>query len=446
MKFRRIFRAAAAVLLSAGMLTGCKVRFNTTPWDSDIVAKPTTNISEDLEVTYKEFDQQYRYFLSQYGIEDDTVSNIADACTEQRQNIIDSLILNKIYLKKAAELSVAELTEEEIAQVREDMESQFEEQAKYYGQKAFNEETSASGSGGSGADNQNTSSDVEQSTSSDQSSDSSSDTLSPTDAEILARGYEELDKMLAKCGITRNDLIKWSEDYIKITKLMDEVVKDVTMEAAEERAAEIIKTLEDMYNSDDKYYYFQAGYDRLWVPEGSRRIKHVLLGFNDEMVRKLEALRKEGKDDEADALRTENAAEFSERIAQVEKLLDENVDFNTILLNYSADANSSSVYPDGYLVTRNDDRYVKEFTEAAFAIENVGGRTLCTSDYGVHIMIYASDAKPDEESVKDFTNAVFNNLSQDAVDKQTEVWLAEYNYEIDREKLRIEQQSSSLGS
>ncbi len=446
MRFRKNFQILAAVLLVAGLFAGCKVRFGTTPQDGDIVAKPSSNSSEDLEITYKEFDQQYRYFLSQYGIKDDTDPQYADTCREQRQNIIDSLILNKVYLKKAAELNVAELTEEETAQVREDIDRRFEEQAKYYGQTALGAANSGGGADGSGNTGQDSYSDAGQSSSVDQPSDSSSDTSSPTDEEILARGYEELDKMLAGCGITRSDIIKWSEDYIRITKLMDEIMKSVTMEAAEKRAAEIIKTLENMYNSDDRYDFFEKGYDRLWVPEGSRRIKHVLLGFGDDVVLQIGALRYAGNDDEADALRTETAAGFSERIAQVEKLLDENVDFNTILLNYSADANGSSVYPDGYLVTRDDDRYVKEFIEAAFTIESVGGRTLCTSDYGVHIMIYASDAKPDEESVKDFTNAVFNKLCQDAVDERTEEWQAEYNYEIDREKLRIEAQSSSSGS
>lgn len=441
MKFRRIFQAAAALLLSAGMLTGCKVRFNTTPWDSDIVAKPTANISEDLEVTYKEFGQQYRYLLYIYGIEDDADPKYADICAEQREFIIENLILNKIYLKKAAELNIAELTDEERTQVSEDLDSQYDEQAKYFGQKALSEEASGSET-----------SDLDQTVSqipSDQSADSSpdqSDTSSPSDEEILARGYEEMDKMLAECGFTRDELLKWSEEHFIINKLMDEIAKNITDEDTEERVAEIFKNLEDMYNSDERYYYFQGGYDNLWVPEGSRRIKHVLLGFDDETVLQIGTLREEGKADEADALRAEKADEFSERVEYIEALLDENADFNMILLTYSSDASSSLMYPDGYLVTPDDDRYVKEFAEAAFAIENVGDRTLCTSDYGVHIMIYASDAVPDEESVKDFTNAVYKKLYQDAVDKQTEEWQAEYNYEIDREKLRLEQQSSSSGS
>lgn len=431
MKLGKLFRTAASALLSAGLLMtcGCTVRF-----DSNIVAKPTANASKDLEITMAEFEQQYTYFLKQYGIEDDTSIMYADICKEQRQNIIDSLILNKIYLKKAKELNIPDLTEEERAEVREDLDRQFEEQAKYYGQKAFNEENSDSSDTGDPEDT------------SGQSSDSPSETSAPTEEEILARGYEELDKMLGECNITRDDLLRWSEEYITITKVMDEITKDITQEDAEAQAAETLKNLQSLYDSENRYYYYQAGYDKLWVPEGARMIKHVLLGFDEETAKQIAALRDEGKDDEADALRAERAEQFTDRIAEVEKLLDDNTDFNTILLNYSADAAGSSLYPDGYMVARDDDRYVKEFIEAAFIPKNIGDRTLCTSDAGVHIMIYVSDAKPDEEALKDFVNAAYAQMCQEAAEKKTEEWRAEYNYEIKREKLRIEQTSTSESS
>lgn len=463
MKIGKIFPKSAALLLAVGVLMscGCSVRFNTSqesgvtesqvsdvtaePQNSDIIAKPTSNGSDGMEVTYGEFNQQYLYFLTQYGIEDDTLSDIADSCKEQRQTIIDSLILNKIFLQKAKDMNVPELTEEEKASAADELNKQFEEQAKYYGQKALAEE-GGSDSSASDDNRTGTTSDTSSESSSEDSGDSSSDTSLSEEDLILVRGYQELDKMLNKCGITRDDLLKWNEEYITITKVLDELVKDISHEDAEKRAADTIKTLEDMYNSDDRAYYFQAGYDKFWVPEGARMIKHVLLGFDTETQTRITALRKDGNDDEADALRAEKAAEFTDKVAEVEKLLDDNVDFNTILLNYSADASGSSAYPDGYMVVRDDDRYVKEFTEASFVLEKIGDRTLCTSDYGVHIMIYASDAKPDEDAVKEFTENVLDQMRNEAVGKKTEEWLAEYNYEIDHERLRIEQDNSSSAS
>lgn len=437
MKISKFFRTASAALLCAGLLMtcGCSIRFGTTPQDSDVVAKPFYNSEKDLEITYGEFEQQYKYFLKQYGIEDDSDPDYADSCKEQRQTIIDSLILNKIYLKKAKEMNIPDLTDEERAKVSEDLNSQFEKQAKYYGQKALGIENIEDGTSSS-----------DPSGTSGQSSDSSSDTSSPTDEEILAKGYEELDKMLEECGITRNDLLRWNEDYLTITKVMDEIVKDITMEAAEERANLIIPTLEEMYNSDNVQYYFYAKYDKLWVPEGSRRIKQILLGFDSDTRTQIDALRADGKDSEADALIAEKRKEFSDKIAEVEELLDENIDFSTILLNYSADAAESSLFPDGYLVAPDDQHYTKEFVDASFAIEKEGGRTVCTSDYGVHIVIYLADAKPDENAMKEFINEVYGTLRQEAVNKKTEEWQTAYSYEIDREKLRIELDSSSSAS
>lgn len=411
MKFGKFFRAAAAALLSAGLLLtcGCSVRF-----DSNIIAKPTANYSSDLEISMDEFEQQYKYFLVQYGIEDDTSFEYADICREQRQTIIESLILNKIYLKKAAELNIPGLTDEERAAVKEDLDLQFEEQAKYFGQKAYDE---------AHAD--------------DTSDPDTSQTASPTDEEIMKLGYEELDKMLAECNITREDLQRWSEEYITITKVMDEIVKDITMEDAKKDLEESLPNIQHLYESENRYYYYQAGYDKLWVPEGARMIKHVLLGFDEDTRTEINLLRMDKKGDEADALREEKAAEFADKIAEVEALLDNNTDFNTILLNYSADAAGSSAYPDGYMVAPDDDRYVQEFTDAAFTIDKIGGRTVCTTDYGVHIMIYASDAKRDEETVEEFVSTAYAQLCSEEAERKTEEWKAEYDYEINTEKLRI---------
>ncbi len=440
MKISKFLRTASAALLFAGLLMtcGCSIRFGTTPQASDVVAKPFYNSEKDLEVTYGEFEQQYKYFLKQYGIEDDNDPDYADTCKEQRQTIIDSLILNKIYLKKANEMNIPELTDEERAKVAEDLDSQFEKQAKYFGEKALGVEDPGDGA----------SDPPDLSDSSDSSTDSSADSTasSPTDEEILAKGHEELDKMLEDCGITRSDLLRWNEDYLRITKVMDEIVKDITKEVAEEQAKKIIPTLEEMYNSDNIQYYFFMGYDKLWVPEGSRRIKQVLLGFDSDTRTQIDTFRKDGKNDEADALIAEKRGELSDKIAEVEKMLDDNVDFNTILLNYSADASDASMFPDGYLVTPDDKNYTKEFVDAAFSIEKEGGRTVCTSDYGVHIVIYIADAKPDEDAVKDFVNEVYGQLRQSEVNKKTEEWKTAYSYEIDREKLRIELESASSGS
>lgn len=422
-KRNRLAAGVASVLCAVGILcmTGCSVRFGTTPKDSDIVAKPTSGNASGMEITYGEFNRQYQYYLKVYEIEDDTTSDNAESCKGRRADIINNLICDRIYLQKAKELGLTELSEEDKALVEEEFNSQMDVQVKYYGEKALNA-------------NRSDSSDPE---SSDGSSPDNSE-ASPSEEEIIAKGNEELDRLLADCNMTRDDLRTWLENLIISTNVLEESVKSITRADAEREFNEMVDEIKTLYNSNNRIMYYEYGYSDIWVPEGSRLIKHVLLGFDEETRTQITALRRDGKYDEADAFRSEKAAEFTDKIAEVEQKLDDGVDFNTILLYYSADAAGSSAYPDGYLVTPDDPNYAAEFAEAAFVPENIGDRTLCTSDFGVHIMIYADNAKPDEEYIESIISGIHGQLRSEAADTLIEQWKAEYNYEIDYEKLRID--------
>lgn len=425
MKFSKLTRLAAGTVsilcaVCIFCMSGCSVRFGTAPKDSDIVAKPSTGSSPELEITFGDFNKQYLYYLKVNGIDDDTTAENSENCKARRADIIENMTLNRIYLQKAKELGLDTLSAEDMALVDEEYENQINSLIEYYGKKALGVESTDSGS-----------------SSSDSDSSSGSDN-SPSSEEITSKGSEELDRLLADCGLTRSDLHRWLEEYLISANVLDELLKSVTRETAENEFNEMVKEIEDLYNSENKLVYYQNGYYNSWIPEGSRMIKHVLLGFDEETQTQIKNLREEGKDDEANTLRSEKAEGFADKIAEVEEKLDANEDFNTILLNYSADAAGSSAYPNGYLVTPGDMRYVAEFTEAAFVPEKIGGRTLCTSDYGVHIMIYASDAKVDENYVEAVVDNILGQLRSEEADKLIEQWKTEYNYQIDYEKLRID--------
>lgn len=419
MKIGKTIRISVALIsvICALCLCGCSVKFGTKPKDSDIVAKPT-NGAEGMDITYGEFKKQYLYFMKRYEIDDDESFENAATCKAQRQSIIENLISERIYLQKAKEMGLDELSAEARAAAEDDYNSQIEIQVKYYGKKALDAENSVS------SDSSDTS--------------DTSDTSQPSEEEIIARGNEELDKLLSECGMTREDMLEWNLNYLISTQLMDEVMKSVTREDAEKQYAEFLERVEALYNSDDSDFYFQGGYTELWLPEGSRRIKHVLLGFDEDTLGKISDLRKEGKDSEADAFREEKAAEFSDKIAEVNKALDDNISFEVILANYSADAAASSLYPDGYLVTPKDTQYAKEFLEAAFVPEKIGDRTVCTTDDGVHIIIYASDAVTDPETAKSVIDEFLGRMRSEIVEEKVKEWSDEYNYEIDYEKLRLD--------
>lgn len=415
MKLGKILRSAVAVISAAIICTGCSVEFGTNPEvqkekiNKEIIAKPTQGeFIDEMAITYGDFNKQYTYILNLYNIEDDTDADVAEACTAQRQYIIDNLITNRIILRKAKEFGVAELTEEELAEAQKTTDAQIEQQIEYFSGLASYSDLGLE---------------------------------EITDEVRHQRGSEELDKFLEKCGMTRDDLLEWSKEYIISTKVLDKAVESITRADAEAKAKELISRVKTLYETETVTYETQ-GYTDLWVPDGSRLIKHVLLGFDDALQAQITTYRNNSDDEGADKLREEGAKELETKIAEVQQKLDEmdegKISFNDILLDYSADATGSSLYPDGYVVVPNGARYMKEFQEAAFVPEKIGDRTVCVTDYGVHIMIYAGDAKADEQAISDFVDTAYGNMKEEEFQRLLQEWKDFYNYEIDREKLRLD--------
>lgn len=414
MKLNKILCAGTAVLL-AGAISGCSVKVGTNaePELDAVIAEPTNGADESgLKVTYGDFKREYDYALKGVGIEDDTDSNYAEVCKNQRNTIITYLINEKIILKKANEMGIASLTEEEMNAVEEEYNSLIDEQVKIYGENADYGTVEAS---------------------------------SVSDDEKTERGNKEFDEFLARCNLTRDDLLTWQTNSAITDKVIDEIGKTVDYSKAEESYAEYQAQIESLYK-ESVLQYEQNGFSSVWVPEGSRMIKHILLGFDEDTQALIKSDRQKGDDEAADKLREEKAAELRDKVDEVQKKLDAGEDFNTLLMTYSNDAASSSANPDGYLVVPNGQMYMKEFQEAAFVPEKIGDRTVCVTDYGVHIMIYAGDAKVSEEEKKSFTDYLYDQLKNAAFSEKMDEWRAEYNYKIDYAALRLDDPADSSDS
>lgn len=424
----KVFRAAAAVLL-AGALCGCSVKFGTNkePKPGAIVAHATSGEDyEDMKITYEEFRKEYLYVLLNAGIEDDkNLDEDLDAqCKEARERTIQNLINKQVMLLKAKELGVYELTADEQAEVDKQYDEKIASQIKILGQEAA---AALAASETSGEDPEE---------SAPESSAESAPTVS--DEEIESLGKEKLDKILSDSGMTYDDL-KWLVQRKKINdKLYDEIVKDISKSDIDKGYEELIEEAKAMFK-DYNYYFFQMGYSDVWLPEGSRYIKHVLLGFDDEKMTEIRTLRTDGKDEEADKLREEEAAKLEEKRLEVEQKLDDGANIDDLITEYSADKEGSEAYPDGYLVVPDDTRWKSEFTKGAFVPEQIGERTIVVTDYGVHIMVYVGDAKISDSKVEQVRNSVIlNQLQQEKYTATMNKWLEEYAYEIDYDALRID--------
>lgn len=421
----KIFRSGAAVLL-AGALCGCSVKFGTNkepksnskePKSNSVVAHATSGEDyEDMQITYEQFRKEYWYVLVNSDIHDDTnLDEYLDAqCKAQREKTIKYLINEQVIMKKAKELGVYELTDEEQAEVDKQYDEMVAAQIEKWGEAAAAELAASETSG-----------------------DSETSVPEISDEEKERLGKERLEQMLAECGMTYEHLKWWAQSSRIADKVYEEVVKDIPQSEVTEKYNLLVEEAKRVY-ADDKSSYFQVGYIDLWLPEGSRLVKHVLLGFDDDTKQKIYNLRLEDNDSEADTLREEAAAALEEKRQEVEQKLDDGAKIDDLIAEYSADKAGSAAYPDGYTVVPDDTRWMSEFTKGAFVPENIGERTVVVTDYGVHIMIYAGNAKTPDGAREKFENLILNNLKNEKYKNAVNEWIEEYAYEFDYAKLRID--------
>ena len=406
----------AAVLAAVMSLSGCSVRFNTNKKIADdyIVAQPMAEAYKDdktLEIDYLTFKKEYLFWLNNNGITDDSDETYAEDCTNQRSSIISYLINEAIVRDKADELGV-KLTEEDYAQIEEDFNSYVDEQIEYYGKIA---DYSDLGTG-----------------------------EAITDELRSERGAEAFDKYLAESRLTRDDLLMWQRSEALTNKVIAEVTKDVSIDrsVAEERYNDFIEnTVKPAYESDPSAFE-QNSYDSFWLPEGTRRAKHILLMMDDTKVDEIAKLRSEGDDEAADKLREETLAPMEEKIIGIKNMLDNGGDFEELIAEFSDDAAGSQAYPDGYTITPACTSYVAGFKEALFGLEEIGEYTVIATDLGWHIVMYAGDAEISEETTNQYIDYILSEAISSAANakfNQTlEEWIEEYDYRIDTEALKIE--------
>ena len=407
MRFAKIISAAAAILTVS--LCGCSIKFgtNTKPDNNYLVAKPADSaLSEKLGVTYAEFMNDYQYYLEMAGIEDDEAENTAETCKSRRRDIIESLILEKICLLKAEEYGVLEITEEEDKQVKANADAIINERINYFASKAdFG----------------------------------TADPSTITDEQKKQRGGELLDKALAQYGFTREDYYEKQKRYLygfKVMKALGETLDRAEAEKIfDDRAALGKETYE---NSPAEYE--QSVLSQYYIPEGSRYIKHILLGFSEDKQKEISSLRLQGDKEGADKLREEQKAALDEKLNEVLGKLDAGEDWDAVSNAYTADKAGNTYYPDGYIVIPKGTNFMEEFQEAAFVPEKIGDRTICVTDYGVHIMLYASDAKITDSDRKAAVDSIFAQQTQQEFSKKMQEWIEEYGFydNMDYEILRLD--------
>ncbi len=423
MKIRRILSLAAAAAIAVS-ITGCSIKVNTNDFESaitsikldddDILAAPTGEAyttNEALAISYLDFKKEYLYWMKSYNVTDDSAEEYAEDCTTQRNSIITYLINERIINDKAHELGLDNFTAEELEQLEADFQKNLNTQYEYFGSNA------------------------------DYGTLAADETIG--EALLLERGKQEFEKYLADCGMTEDDLLIWQRNALLVEKIKADIVKDVVIEESEAQDVldSYLETVKQMYKDDPLTYETGGQYMSFWLPEESRKIKHILIAIDEIDSDEIAYMRDSGDVEGANELRAEKLAPLEEQANEILEMLDNGADFDELIAEYSADAAGSEMYPNGYTVIPDSVSYVPEFVEAAFATENKGDYVLAASDYGWHIVMYADKAEISQETLDMYLGYVMETLVENA---QTETfnstllqWQKDYGYDIDYDALNI---------
>ncbi len=406
---------AAAAVLTALVIGGCSVKVgtNTEIKDDKVVAESTAENTEKIEITYLDFKKEYLYYLKGQGITDDSEESVAARCKTQRETIINYLINEKVILEKAKELGLDKLSTEEMDAVEEEYDRMVLRQIAYF-------------AGLTDVDPE----------------------VTPLTDEQTETGNKGFDDYLASCGLTRDDLLVWQVSAAVTNKLREDTVKDVSVERSEAEATfnDYVDSIKNLYESNQVEY--ESGvYSAYWIPEGSRRIKHILLGFQDTFTDELGQMRENGDNEGADKLREEKSAEFAETKEKIINMLDNGADFDELIEEYSADKEGSAANPDGYLLVPDSQLYMEEFTEMGQSLENIGDYDTTLTDYGLHIVLYAGDAVVTKESAESYVDYIFELLNDEKKDvyfnDSLKEWRDAYKFKTDYDALKIDEPAES---
>lgn len=294
---------------------------------------------------------------------------------------------------------------------------------------------------------------------------------SATEEEVALRARELLDAD-----------IDGSEEYTR-EKLMEDLKGDFVMGKLQTKIGDTVTvTDEDIQTwydteleaqktaADTDPASFESANPALYVPEGYRKVKHILIKFDEETQTKISELKTKqdevtaewgqlsGEDEKANAtriaeLRKENedlkeqidgATVASKKKAEdiLAKVTVPGADFDKMIVEYSEDtAGEEKADPETtFTVGPNSTGLVKEFVDGAMALKEGEVSGLVQSQFGYHIIKNVEDLKAGAvslEDVKEEAEQVVKAQKQSETwNEQVEKWTEEANIERHEDALK----------
>ncbi len=330
-----------------------------------------------------QFNEYYKNYLSDSG------KSLYDEIYESMANgLAQNLALKKV----AADKGLDQLTEEELAEVKEAAEEQYNAFLDTVGQQHVLD-TSLEG-----------------------------DALREKAKELAAQ-YPATSGIDLSPISTLEGFVKMLTDQKAISKLLSSAVSDEEVQTAlNDVNYRMIKHILILYGDAGSVSAAQTALDA--AQEAADAAQTALDSAAEGAD--LEAL-KTALEEANTALETAkaNLTLAEEKKAKAEevyaKATAEGADFDALMSEYSEDTGLAS-YPDGYPVSSDTTEYVQQFTDAAMALANVGDISeIVETTYGYHILCYDADATSDSDAM----NAVRENKRNELLQEPLEAWINE---------------------
>ena len=313
------------------------------------------------KVTLAEFNEEYGFYLSQYNIEDDTAEDVAEDTESVRQYVIDYLIDQKIEKIWAKELGLSELTDEENTELTNDYDEMMDAWLEYFIEEALASDSSLN------------------------------------EEEAKAEGEKRIDEYLEENGYSNESFLTYQMELFISQKLFDEITKDISVEDEDVKTAydENVASAKAKYETSPSQFEkdcLTEGEMIYYVPEGTKRVKHILTLLEQEDIQAISEKRSEGDDEEADNLRKEALKKIEAKAqAVLDSLEEDGSNFDEVMKEKSEDPGVVN-YPEGYVVTKQGKSYVEEFSNASLGLKEPNEMTgLIGTDTGYHIIMLVED-------------------------------------------------------
>ena len=211
------------------------------------------------------------------------------------------------------------------------------------------------------------------------------------------RANADVDAQLASEGTSREKLKQYESDYIAYQKLNKSIIDPITpadSDVKSEYDAEL-KAEQTAYDADP----LQAVTDDngsskavVYYPQdGFFRVKQILIPLPQDIQSQLSSDRSNGNSTDAETLRTSELAKIKatadEALTKAKAANGDLAKLDQLIKDYGDNDPGMDSKPEGYLVYKGTTYYEQSFTDAALALTDIGVPSeLVATDYGFHII------------------------------------------------------------